>query len=195
MNERDNKSPPKGWLLTMVELIAKGVMGFFMLFYLLWKNTASPLHKETYAKWGFLVGLGQLTALSSMVWFGITFLPILSLWAIPTAVLVGILTFSHGFPLIYLGLLRPIYRSLRWALRQIRPLLRKVLKQIWRFCKWLYPHLNRFLDWLAPYAERFWNWFTGWLDRVWTWVTVRLRRVWNWFTGWLDRVWTWVTVR
>jgi len=43
MNNEDKPSS-KNPIMMLIELIIKGVMGFFMVFYLLWKNTAQPLH-------------------------------------------------------------------------------------------------------------------------------------------------------
>lgn len=187
MNERENKNPPKGWLLKLAELFTKGILGGLMLFYLLWENTTLPLQKKTYEKWNMLIGLGQLTTICSMIWFGIKLFPTYSLWAVPAAVLIGILTYSHGFPMLYLVVLSPAYRFLRWALRRLQPLLRRAFKESWRFFKRLYSRLSRFVNWLSPYAKRFWNWLADCLKRFWSWLDAVLRQLWNWLAPHVKR--------
>ncbi|MBK7840213.1 MAG: hypothetical protein IPJ49_21530 [Candidatus Obscuribacter sp.] len=61
MNQEPKSS--KNPLVKLFELLIKGVMGFFMVFYLLWKNTAEPLHKEAYEGRPFGQFIGRVLAL------------------------------------------------------------------------------------------------------------------------------------
>jgi hypothetical protein len=79
MNQEPKSS--KNPLVKLFELVIKGVMGFFMVFYLLWKNTAEPLHKEAYEGRSFNQFIGRVLAFVAFVGLCYVLVPLVGIWA------------------------------------------------------------------------------------------------------------------
>lgn len=191
MNNEDKPSS-KNPIMMLIELIIKGVMGFFMVFYLLWKNTAQPLHKEVYEGHYWCAVSGSLAALAAGAVSIPLLLPLTGPLAIPLSLLITVLTYSHLFPLFYIIILRPLKKVLNSLWTAIKSVLKPIARCVWRFVRWCWQRFASFWQWLANKVIDLWQ-------RMWDQVKRFLRYVWPHIVAlfrWLDNIitsaWDWL---
>ncbi|MBK7747871.1 MAG: hypothetical protein IPI39_11530 [Candidatus Obscuribacter sp.] len=190
MNQEPKSS--KNPLVKLFELIIKGVMGFFMVFYLLWKNTAEPLHKEAYEGRPFGQFIGRVLAFVAFVWLCYVLIPLVGVWSFALAYLGAALTYSHMYPVCYVAILRPLYRLLVRFSKQIKALVegivrlaKRAVKFVWRKFKWLF-------TWIGRNLKALWLWFWRGVERALEKAWPYLRRFGIWLANIIDRLWPWI---
>lgn len=176
----------------LIELIIKGVMGFFMVFYLLWKNTAKPLHKEVYEGHYWRSLAGSLAALGGgAVTVGLL-LPLTGPWAIPLSLLITVLTYSHLFPLFYIIVLRPLKKVLNSLWSAIKAVLKPIARCIWRFVRWCWQRFASFWQWLANKVIDLWQQLWGQVKRFLRYVWPRIISLLRWLDNIITSAWDWL---
>ncbi|MDQ5934417.1 MAG: hypothetical protein QG574_1723, partial [Cyanobacteriota bacterium erpe_2018_sw_21hr_WHONDRS-SW48-000092_B_bin.40] len=196
--QEKNKSSWKNPLLKLLEIPIKAVIGFFMLFYLLWLKTAEPLRKQVYDGNAWHRTLGGMSALLALAGSLILLFTIAGPLAALLSLLVAVLTYSHIFPLVYLGCVKPAKKLLRWV--------SKVVTRVWNFVarvwnwlsakvaavfRWCWKQVVAFFNWVGKVVTRVWNF----VARVWNWLSVKVAAVLGWcwkqvvaFCNWVSKV-------
>ncbi len=212
MQEKNNSSW-KNSLLKLIELPIKGVIGFFMLFYLLWLKTAEPLRKQVYDGNAWHRTLGGIAALLALAGSLILLFTIVGPLAALLSLLVAVLTYSHVFPLVYLGGVKPAKKLLSWVRKlvarvwnwlsaKVAAALRWCWRQVAAICKWVSKLVTGVWHFVRKVVTRVWNL----VIRVWNWLSVKVAAVFRWcwkqvvaFCNWVGklvtRVWNWLSVK
>ncbi|MBP9090491.1 hypothetical protein KBI23_05635 [bacterium] len=193
MSEKETNNSSKSLMVKLLELIIKGVMGFFMLFYLLWKNTAEPLHKEVYDNNWSLKPIGGALALGSGIVAAFLLSPVLGPWALAASVVTAVLTYSHIFPVFYIVALRPIYRLLCRFKEAIRTALRKLFSYLWPVVRFGWRHFLKFVNWLDKVFTIAWNWLSKYVGRFFRFVWPHIVTFVKWLDKVISAVWNWLS--
>lgn len=191
MNNEDKPSS-KNPVMMLIELIIKGVMGFFMVFYLLWKNTAKPLHKEVYEGHYWRSLAGSLAALGSgAVTVGLL-LPLTGPWAIPLSLLITVLTYSHFFPLLFIIILRPLKKILHSLWSAMKAVLKPIARSIWRLVRWCWQRFVSCWQWLANKVIELWQRMWGQVKRFLRYVWPHIVSLFRWLDNIITSAWNWL---
>ena len=191
MNNEDKPSS-KNPIMMLIELIIKGVMGFFMVFYLLWKNTAKPLHKEVYEGHYWRSLAGSLAALGGgAVTVGLL-LPLTGPWAVPLSLLITVLTYSNFFPLLFIIILRPLKKILHSLWSAMKAVLKPIARVVWRSIRWCWRRFASFWQWLANKVIDCWQWMWGQVKRFLNYVWPRFISLLRWLDNIITGVWDWL---
>lgn len=163
-----------------------------MVFYLLWKNTAKPLHKEVYEGHYWRSLAGSLAALGGgAVTVGLL-LPLTGPWAIPLSLLITVLTYSHLFPLFYIIVLRPLKKVLNSLWSAIKAVLKPIARCIWRFVRWCWQRFASFWQWLANKVIDLWQQLWGQVKRFLRYVWPRIISLLRWLDNIITSAWDWL---
>lgn len=190
MNQEPKSS--KNPLVKLFELVIKGVMGFFMVFYLLWKNTAEPLRKEAYEGRHFNEFIGHTMAFVAFVGLCHVLLPLVGIWAFAIAFIGALLTNSHLYPLCFVVILRPFYRLLVRFSKQIKALLQGIVRLIKRIVRFVWRRFDWLFRWIGRSIKRLWLWFWRGVERVLAKAWPYLRRFGIWLADMIERLWPWI---
>jgi hypothetical protein len=191
MNNEDKPSS-KNPIMMLIELIIKGVMGFFMVFYLLWKNTAQPLHKEVYEGHYWHTVTGSLAALAAGAVTIPLLLPLTGPLAVPLSLLITVLTYSHLFPLFHIIVLRPLKKILNSLWSAIRAVLKPIARYIWRFVRWCWQRFASFWQWLANKVIDLWQRMWGQVKRFLRYVWPHIVSLFRWLDNIITSAWDWL---
>lgn len=177
MSNEDNNSSFKNLPSRLAEIVVKGLLAAVMLPYMIWLRTAKSLNKEVYdvEAWLIVPGIALAFATASGAFFA---LPTAGFWAPLASLIAGGLAYSHGFPAIYLLILRPLYRS--W-----HSLLAFLARSIARLWTWIENHAGDILRAIERIVVRLWRWTCIILAAI----LPSARAVWQWLSVNLDGVW------
>jgi hypothetical protein len=178
MSDKDNNSSFKNLPSRLTEFVVKGVLAAVMLPYMIWLRTAKSLNKEVYDAHPWLLVPAIVLALSVTVSGAFFGLPSAGFWAPLVSLIAGVLAYSHGFPAIYLLILRPLYRS--W-----HRVLAFLARSIARLLTWIENHAGDVLRAIARLVVRLWRWTCT----IWAAILPSARAVWHWLSVNLDGVW------